>query len=277
MTEAKSIMAGKRGLIMGVANDRSLAWGIARSAAEHGAELADELETLVEEHGAHTIAAVIVEPLSGSAGVILPPKGYLERLREICTKNDILLIFDEVITGFGRLGAPFAYQRMNIQPDLLTVAKGMTNATVPMGGVFATAAVREAFLAGPETMPDLFHGYTYSGHPLACAAAIATLGAYREGDIFGNALRMEPIWEDMLHGLRDLPGVVDIRNFGLVGAIQISERDAPGVAGRAVFEAAWDQGLILRPVGDSLAMSPPLTIDAATIDEIGQTLRRVLS
>jgi len=244
---------------------------------EHGAHLADDLMGFVETHGGHTIAAVIVEPVAGAGGVFPPPLGYLERLREICDQHGILLIFDEVITGFGRLGAAFGHQVLGVKPDLMTVAKGITNATVPMGGVYATSDVREAFLQGPETMVDLFHGYTYSGHPLACAASIATLDVYRDDGIFENADDMAPIWADMLHSLRGLPGVVDIRSIGLVGAVQLEAKGAVGAAGRAAYERLWDLGLTVRPIGDSLAMSPPLVIDEATITRIGDLLRQALS
>jgi len=244
-----------------------------RGQPEAGADLAADLAGFCETYGGGCIAAVIVEPVAGAGGVFPPPKGYLERLREICDAHGILLIFDEVITGFGRLGAPFAYQKFGIQPDLMTVAKGMTNATVPMGGVFATDAVRAAFLQGPEAMPDLFHGYTYSGHPLAAAAALATLDTYRDERIFENAAARAPVFEDMLHGLRGLPGVVDIRNLGLVGAVQLAPSGDTGAAARAVYEAAWSAGLIVRPIGDSLALSPPLTVTDDDIAEIGRCLR----
>lgn len=245
-----------------------------RGLPDHGTHLAEDLAGLIESHGGHTIAAVIVEPVAGAGGVMPPPKGYLERLRELCTQHGILLIFDEVITGFGRLGAPFANQHFGIKPDLFTVAKGITNATVPMGGVFTTAEIREAFLQGPDTTVDLFHGYTYSGHPLACAASLATMDVYRDEGIFEHCAAIAPIWEDMLHGLRDLPGVVDIRNYGLVGAVQLEQQGAVGAAGRAAFERLWDLGLTVRPIGDSLAMSPPLVLTEAQIAEIGDLLRR---
>lgn len=248
-----------------------------RGMPEHGAELADDLQRLCDLHGGHTIAAVIVEPISGAGGVFPPPKGYLARLREICDANGILLIFDEVISGFGRMGTPFAFEAFGVQPDLVTCAKGITNATVPMGGVLATAAVRDAFRNGPDKMPDLFHGYTYSGHPLAAAACIATLDAYRDEDIFGNAARMAKPWEDMLHGLADLPAVMDIRNCGIIGAVHLHQKGNVGDAGRAAYNALWDAGLIVRPVGDALCMSPPLTITQAHIDELGETLRTTLS
>lgn len=247
-----------------------------RGQPEHGAELAEDLQRLCDLHGGHTIAAVIVEPIVGAGGVYPPPKGYLERLREICDTHGILMIFDEVISGFGRMGTAFAHQYFGVMPDLVTAAKGITNATVPMGAVLATAQVREAFLSGPETMPDLFHGYTYSGHPLAAAACIATLDVYRDEQVFENAGALAQAWEDMLHGLADLPGVVDVRNCGILGAVQLEQSGAVGDAGRAAHAALWKDGLIVRPVGDSLCMSPPLVITAEQIDEIGGKLRALL-
>lgn len=249
----------------------------ARGLPQHGAELADDLQRLCDLHGGHTIAAVIVEPISGAGGVFPPPVGYLQRLREICDANGILLIFDEVISGFGRMGTPFAYEAFGVQPDLVTCAKGMTNATVPMGGVLATAAVRDAFRNGPPKMPDLFHGYTYSGHPLASAACIATLDAYRDDRIFENAAAMAKPWEDMLHSLTDLPCVMDVRNCGIIGAVHLKQDGAVGDAGRAAYEGLWEAGLIVRPVGDALCMSPPLTITQAHVDEMGAKLRAQLS
>ncbi|HKL68583.1 aminotransferase class III-fold pyridoxal phosphate-dependent enzyme [Salibaculum sp.] len=248
-----------------------------RGLPDNGAELADDLQRLCDLHGGHTIAAVIVEPVSGAGGVYPPPKGYLDRLREICDAHGILLIFDEVITGFGRTGNAFAYQGFGVKPDLITCAKGMTNATVPMGGVLVTKEVREAFLTGPPKMPDLFHGYTYSGHPLASAACIATLDVYRDEGIFENAAAMAAPWEDMLHALKGLPGVVDIRNYGIVGAVQLETKGAVGDAGRAAYEGLWEKGLIARPVGDSLCLSPPLTITTDQIEEIGSKLHDQLT
>lgn len=247
-----------------------------RGQPEHGAYLADDLAMFCDTHGGQRIAAVIVEPVMGAGGVFPPPKGYLERLREICDAHGILLIFDEVITGFGRLGTAFGHQHFDVKPDLFTVAKGMTNATVPMGGVMVTKEVRDAFRNGPKAMPDLFHGYTYSGHPLACAAAIATLNVYRDEQIFENAAKMAPVWEDMLHGLRNSRGVVDIRNQGLVGAIELAAKDTPGDTARAAYAKAWEAGLIVRPVGNAIAMSPPLTINADQIADIGSVLHSVL-
>ena len=248
-----------------------------RGQPEHGAQLADDLQRIVETHGAHRVAAVIVEPVIGAGGVMPPPLGYLERLREICDTHGILLIFDEVITGFGRLGTAFGHQFFNVMPDLFTVAKGVTNATVPMGGVFAQGKIREAMLNGPMAMPDLFHGYTYSGHPLAAAACIATLNAYRDEGIFENAAAMAPHWENMLHELADLPGVIDVRNLGLMGAIEFAPNGAPGDKARAVYAALWDLGLIVRPIGDSVAMSPPLTISEDIIGEIGKLIRQAVT
>ncbi|MAZ21870.1 aminotransferase class III-fold pyridoxal phosphate-dependent enzyme [Roseovarius sp.] len=241
---------------------------------ETGAHLAEDLAMICETHGGHNVAAVIVEPVAGAGGVFPPPKGYLERLREICDQHGILLIFDEVITGFGRMGTPFASQHFGVTPDIFTAAKGMTNATVPMGGVFTTAKVREAFLSGPEALPDLFHGYTYSGHPLASAAAIATLDVYRDEEIFENAAKMAPIWEEMLHSFADVPDVIDIRNMGLIGAMEIdpkSSRTAPELA-----KKAWDIGLSFRPIGNNFAMSPPLTIDEEHIGKVKDMLTQVL-
>lgn len=248
-----------------------------RGMPEHGADLADDLQRLCDLHGGHTIAACIVEPIAGAGGVFPPPVGYLERLREICDTNGILLIFDEVISGFGRMGTPFAYEAFGVQPDIVTCAKGMTNATVPMGGVLATARVRDAFRDGPAKMPDLFHGYTYSGHPLASAACIATLNAYRDDRIFENAAAMAGPWEDMLHGLADLPVVMDVRNCGIIGAVHLKQDVDVGDAGRAAYAGLWDAGLIVRPVGDALCMSPPLTITPDVIAEIGKKLRTQLS
>ncbi len=248
-----------------------------RGQPETGADLADDLQGIVDTCGAHRVAAVIVEPVAGAGGVFPPPLGYLERLREICDAHGILLIFDEVITGFGRLGTAFGHQYFGVMPDLYTVAKGVTNATVPMGGVFARAGLRDAFLTGPEAMPDLFHGYTYSGHPLAAAACLATLDVYRDEGVFENAAAMAPAWEDMLHGLRDLPGVVDIRNAGLMGAIEFAPEGLPGDVARAAYAKLWDLGLIVRPIADSIAMSPPLTITEEIIGEIGGLIRKAVA
>ncbi len=248
-----------------------------RGQPEHGAELADELERIVALHGAETIAAVIVEPVAGSTGVILPPKGYLEKLRAICTKHGILLIFDEVITGFGRLGAPFAAQYFNVMPDLITCAKGITNGVIPMGAVLATAAIHDAFMTGPEHMIELFHGYTYSGSPIACAAGIATLETYRSEGLFERAAGIAPYWEEALHSLKDLPHVIDIRNMGLIGAVELDPiAGEPTKRAFSAFLAAYDKNILIRTTGDIIAMSPPLIIEKAHIDTLIGTLSDVL-
>jgi beta-alanine--pyruvate transaminase len=243
----------------------------------HGAELADELERIVALHGPETIAAVIVEPVAGSTGVILPPKGYLERLRAICTKHGILLIFDEVITGFGRLGAPFAAQYFGVTPDMITCAKGLTNGVIPMGAVLTTAAIHDAFMAGPEHVIELFHGYTYSGSPIASAAGIATLETYREEGLFQRAAEIAPYWEDALHSLKGLPHVIDIRNMGLIGAVELDPiAGEPTKRAFSAFLAAYDRGILIRTTGDIIAMSPPLIIEKAHIDELVGKLGEVL-
>ena len=248
-----------------------------RGQPEHGAWLAEDLERIVALHGAETIAAVIVEPVAGSTGVLIPPKGYLERLREICTRHGILLIFDEVITGFGRMGAPFAADWFGVMPDMITCAKGLTNGVIPMGAVLATAAIHDAFMTGPEHAIELFHGYTYSGNPVASAAGLATLETYREEGLFERAAELAPYWEDALHSLRDLPHVIDIRNIGLVGAVELAP--IPGEPTRRAFQAfldAYDKGLLIRTTGDIIALSPPLIIEKAQIDQIVDTLSGVL-
>ena len=244
----------------------------------HGAELAEDLERLVALHDPSTIAAVIVEPVAGSAGVVLPPQGYLKRLREICDKYGILLIFDEVITGFGRVGKAFAAQRFDVMPDLITTAKGLTNGCVPMGAVFISDKVHQAFMQGPENMIDLFHGYTYSGHPLACAAALATLDTYEEENLFEKAIELETYWADAIHGLRGLPNVVDIRNIGLIGAIELAPRPgAPGTRAYDVFTRCFhEENLLIRVTGDVIALSPPLILDKGHIDTIFRTLAHVI-
>src|SRR5687767_9207804 len=246
---------------------------------EHGVEFADELERLCALHDPSTIAAVIVEPVAGSAGVLVPPLGYLERLREICTRHGILLIFDEVITGFGRLGAPFASQHFNVMPDLFTVAKGMTNATVPMGGVFVKDSIFQPFMQGPEGI-ELFHGYTYSGHPLACAAGIGTLDTYEEEGLLTRGAGLAKLWEDALHSLKGAPHVIDIRNCGLMAAIELEPRAGqPGKRAYEVFIAAFEAGVLIRVTGDTIALSPPLIVEKAQIDRIleciGKGLRSV--
>ena len=248
-----------------------------RGMPEHGAGIADELERIVALHDASTIAAVIVEPVAGSTGVLVPPKGYLRRLRELCTKHGILLIFDEVITGFGRLGKPFATDCFGVEPDLMTVAKGITNGCVPMGAVFVKPHVHDAFMHGPDGAIEFFHGYTYSGHPLACAAALATLDDYEESGAFANAESLSSVFEDALHALRGKPHVIDIRNIGLVGGVELAPREGqPGARGMEVFKRAYDRGILVRVTGDTLAMSPPLIIDRQQIEELVGTLGDVL-
>src|SRR5439155_2087991 len=237
---------------------------------EWGAHLADELERIVALHDASTIAAVIVEPMAGSTGVLPAPKGYLARLRAICDKHGILLIFDEVITGFGRLGNAFAAERYGVTPDLITFAKGITSGTVPMGGVIARASIYDAFMRGPEHVVELFHGYTYSAHPLACAAALATLDLYREEDLFARAKALEPLWYDAAMTLKGLPGVLDIRCVGLTAGIDLASR--PDAVGRRAYDAMVnafnDQNLVVRITGDTIALTPPLIVSEREIEEI---------
>lgn len=248
-----------------------------RGQPETGAELADDLERLIGLHGAETIAACIVEPLAGSTGVLVPPKGYLERLRATCDKHGILLIFDEVITGFGRLGAATAAELFGVTPDLMTMAKGITNGAVPMGAVGAQGKVYEAIVNSAAPGIELFHGYTYSAHPLAVAAGLATLKLYADEGLFERAALLAPAFEDAVHGLRGLPHVKDIRNLGLVAGIELESR-ADGVGRRAfdVFQTCYDEGLLIRVTGDIIALSPPLIISEAQIDEIVSKLADVL-
>jgi beta-alanine--pyruvate transaminase len=247
-----------------------------RGQPKHGAEFADELERLCLLHDPSTIAAVIVEPVAGSAGVMVPPVGYLERLREICTRHGILLIFDEVITGFGRLGAAFGSQHFGVMPDLFTAAKGMTNATVPMGAVFIRDSIYEAFMQGPEGI-EIFHGYTYSGHPLACAAGIATLDVYEEEGLLTRAAGLAKYWEDGLHAFKGAPHVIDVRNCGLMGAIELEPRaGAPGKRAYEVFVKAFEAGLLIRVTGDTIALSPPLIVERGQIDRIFECIKTQL-
>lgn len=248
-----------------------------RGQPEHGVHLADELERIVALHGAETIAAVIVEPMAGSTGVLLPPKGYLERLREICTRHGILLIFDEVITGFGRLGASFAAEHFGVMPDLMTCAKGLTSGVIPMGAVLTTAEVHDAFMDGPEHLIELFHGYTYSGTPIAAAAGLATLETYAEEGLFQRAADLAGYWEDGLHSLADCPHVTDIRNMGLIGAVELEPvAGEPTKRAFSAFLAMFEKGCMIRTTGDIIAMSPPLIIEKAHIDQLFGTLREVL-
>lgn len=248
-----------------------------RGIAEHGMELADDLERIVSLHGASTIAAVIVEPVAGSTGVLLPAKGYLERLRAICDRHGILLIFDEVITGFGRLGTPFAADYFGVTPDLMTVAKGLTSGVVPMGAMFVTRNLYETFMRGPEHLIEFAHGYTYSGHPVACAAALGTLDTYADEGLLTRAAELEPYWSDALHSLRGLPHVIDVRNIGLIGAIELEPMpDAPTKRAFPAFLEAFENGVLIRTTGDTIALSPPLIISRAQIDELFGTLSTVL-
>lgn len=250
----------------------------AKGQPEHGAHLADELERIVALHDASNIAAVIVEPVAGSAGVLVPPKGYLERLRAICDKHDILLIFDEVITGFGRLGAPFAAERFGITPDLICMAKGLTNAAVPAGAVAASRKIYDAMLEGADAPIELFHGYTYSAHPLACAAGLATLETYQEEDLFARAAGIEGYWQDAIHSLADARRVIDIRNLGIIAGIELEPRPgAPTARATEAFETCFDQGLLVRVTGDIIALSPPLILEREHIDRIVETIRAVLA
>jgi beta-alanine--pyruvate transaminase len=249
-----------------------------RGQPEHGAELADDLERLVTLHDASTIAAVIVEPMAGSTGVLLPPKGYLQRLRDICDKHGILLIFDEVISGFGRLGSPFAAQHYGVTPDLLTAAKGITNGVIPMGAVFAKQGIHDTFMQGPPAAIELPHGYTYSAHPMACAAAHGTLDTYEEEGLLTRGAQLHAKFEEAFHSLKGLPHVVDIRNTGAVVAIEFAPR-AGATPGRRAFEAflaCWEEGVLVRAAGDNIAISPPLIINDGQIDQIASTMTKVI-
>ncbi|NJO34542.1 MAG: aspartate aminotransferase family protein [Rhodospirillales bacterium] len=248
-----------------------------RGLPQHGAHLADELERLVALHDASTIAAVIVEPIAGSAGVILPPQGYLQRLRDLCTRHGILLIFDEVITGFGRTGSAFAAQEFGVLPDMITAAKGLTNGCIPMGAVFAAPAVYEAFMQGPANAIELFHGYTYSAHPTACAAGLAALYVYQNEGLFERARELSAYWEDALHSLKGARHVVDLRNYGLIAGVEL--QGLPGRAMTRAFELflkCYERGVLTRVTGDVLALSPPLIIQKNQIDEIFSTVASVL-
>src|SRR5882757_1856890 len=248
-----------------------------RGVPEHGAELADDLERLVTLHDASTIAAVIVEPVAGSTGVLLPPKGYLQRLRSICDKHGILLIFDEVITGFGRLGSPFAATHFGVTPDMMTCAKGITNGCVPMGAVFAKQHIHDVFMTGPDHLIEFFHGYTYSAHPLACAAALGTLDTYADDGLLTRGAQMAPVFENALHSLKGVPHVIDIRNIGLVGGIELDP--IPGNPGKRAFDTfleCWERGVLIRTTGDTIALSPPLIVESGHIDQIVSTIADVL-
>ena len=248
-----------------------------RGLPAHGAELADDLERLVALNGAETIASVIVEPLAGSTGVLLPPQGYLERVREIATRHGILLIFDEVITGFGRLGAPFAADYFGITPDLMTSAKGLTNGAIPMGAVFASRRIHDALMQGPPGAIELFHGYTYSGHPVACAAGLATLDIYRDEKLLTRGAEIGKTWETIMFGLKNLPNVIDIRTLGLVTGIELAARNgAVGARGHEALVECFKAGLLVRVTGDIIALSPPLILEQQHIETMAETLSRVL-
>ena len=239
----------------------------------HGAELADDLERLCALHDPSTIAAVIVEPVAGSTGVLVPPQGYLQRLRDICTRHGILLIFDEVITGFGRTGNPFAAQTFGVIPDIITAAKGLTNGCVPMGAVLVRQDIHDTFMQGPEHLIEFFHGYTYSAHPLACAAGIATLDTYADEGLLTRAKELEAYFAQGVHSLKAAPNVIDVRNIGLVGGIELAPREgAPGLRAFEVFLDCFANGLLVRTTGDTVALSPPLIIEQSQIDQVIETL-----
>ena len=249
-----------------------------RGLPDWGAHLADDLERIVALHDASTIAAVIVEPVAGSTGVLPPPKGYLQRLREICDKHGILLIFDEVISGFGRTGQAFAAETFGVLPDLMTTAKGLTNGAVPAAAVFSRKHVFDAFMQGPEHMIELFHGYTYSAHALACAAGLATLDVYREEGLFENAKALSPYWEDAVHSLKAVRNVIDLRNIGIMAAVELAPRpNAPTKRGYEVFVKCFERGLLVRLTGDTIALSPPLMLNKAHIDEMFGILAEVIA
>jgi len=244
---------------------------------EHGAWLADELERLVQLHDASTIAAVIVEPMAGSTGVLVPPKGYLRRLREITKKHGILLIFDEVITAFGRLGTNFAADLFGVEPDMITFAKGVTSGAVPMGGVLVSSDIYRTFMTGAPGAIELFHGYTYSAHPLACAAGVAALELYKDEGLFARAARMAPVLEQAVHSLRGTRHVVDIRNVGLVAGIELAPREgAPGARGFETYLKCFEKGVLVRNTGDIIALAPALIVEDKHIDQMVSTLREVV-
>ncbi|HEY1505422.1 MAG TPA: aspartate aminotransferase family protein [Stellaceae bacterium] len=277
-------IAGNRKLYAGIPGVDHLphTFNLARQAfsrgqPEWGAELADELERIAALHDPSTIAAVIVEPMAGSTGVLVPPKGYLERLKAICDKYGFLLIFDEVITGFGRLGAAFATELFGVVPDMVCFAKGVTNGCVPMGGVVVKKQLYDAFMQGPENIIEFAHGYTYSGHPIAAAAALATLDIYAKEDLFNRTKSLAPYWEEAVHALKDLPNIIDLRNIGLVAGIELAP--IAGKAGARAFDAyvkCFERGLLVRQTGDILALSPPLVVEKSQIDDMFGLLREVL-
>ncbi|HEX4192771.1 MAG TPA: aspartate aminotransferase family protein [Stellaceae bacterium] len=248
-----------------------------RGQPDWGAELADELERIAALHDPSTIAAIIVEPMAGSTGVLIPPKGYLERLKALCDKYGFLLIFDEVITGFGRLGASFGVELFGVVPDMVCFAKGVTNGCVPMGGVVVTKSIYDAFMQGPENLIEFAHGYTYSGHPIAAAAALATLDIYQQEDLFNRAKALAPYWENAVHGLKDLPNIVDLRNIGLVAGIELAPiAGKPGARAFDAYLKCFERGLLVRQTGDILALSPPLIVETSQIDDMFGLLREVV-
>jgi len=248
-----------------------------RGLPDNGAELADELDNIINLHHPSNVAAVIVEPIAGSAGVLMPPKGYLKRLREICDKHDVLLIFDEVITGFGRLGSAFAAQEFDVMPDIITTAKGLTGGSVPMGAVFVANKIYDEFMSKPGGAIELFHGYTYSAHPLAVAACLATQEVYREEALFERCRAMAPVFEEALHSLEGEPNVIDVRNYGLMGAVELQSREGqPGARGMQALQKAFDANLMIRITGDTIAFSPPLIIEESHIDQAVDTVRKTL-
>jgi len=247
-----------------------------RGEPEHGVELAEELEKLVAFHDPSTIAAVFIEPIAGSTGVLVPPKGYLKRIREICDKHKLLLVFDEVITGFGRTGSPFAAQEFGVTPDMITGAKGLTNGCVPMGCVIVSKVIHDQYMQAPDGI-ELFHGYTYSAHPVACAAGLATLDIYEREGLLTRAKSVARYWEDAAHSLRGAPHLIDIRNYGLIGALEFEP--IPGKPGARAFEIyakCFEKGLLVRQTGDIIALSPPLIVDRPQIDQIFGILSEVV-
>jgi beta-alanine--pyruvate transaminase len=242
-----------------------------------GEHLADELENIIALHDPSNIAGVIVEPIAGSAGVLLPPQGYLKKIREICTKHGIMLIFDEVICAFGRTGDAFAAKRFDVTPDIMTTAKGLTSGTVPMGAVLTKGDIYNTFMTGPDGAIEFFHGYTYSGHPLAAAAACATLDVYAEDDLFNRALSLEDIFANALHSLKDEPYVIDVRNYGLIGAVELTPIEGqPTARAMSIFRECYDKGLIIRTTGDTVAFSPPLIVKESQIEQTVEIIRTTL-
>jgi beta-alanine--pyruvate transaminase len=244
---------------------------------EHGADLADDLERIVQLHDASTIAAVIVEPIAGSTGVLPPPKGYLKRLRELCTKHDILLIFDEVISAFGRMGTPTASEFFDVTPDIICCAKALTNAVIPMGATVVQDHIYESMLDNADAPIELFHGYTYSGHPVACAAALASLDIYKEEGLFERAVESAKYMQEAAHSLKGTKNVIDIRNMGLIAAVEIQAKEgAIGARGFETMKKAWDLGVMIRANGDTIAFSPPLIVENSQIDQMFDVTKKAI-